>query len=140
MKLATESERARWIAFVQAQSLPLDVECKAWKKSRTNEQNALLFGVLYPPIAEAMGYPVDGDNGIHAFMCGTHFGWVDVKVPKTPRNPEGIASEPRRSTTREGWNRGKRSVLTTTEFSKFLDTVDRIAAHAGVFIPMERAA
>jgi len=140
MKLATESERAQWIAFVQAQPLPLDVECKAWKKSRTNEQNALLFGVLYPPIAEAMGYPVDGDNGIHAFMCGTHFGWVDVKVPKTPRNPEGIASEPRRSTTREGWNRGKRSVLTTTEFSKFLDTVDRIAAHAGVFIPMDHAA
>ena len=140
MKLATESELARWLAFVQAQPLPLEVDCKPWRKSRTNEQNALLFGVLYPPIAEAMGYPVDGDNGIHAFMCGTHFGWVDVKVPKTPRNPEGIASEPRRSTTREGWNRGKRSVLTTKEFSAFLETVDRIAAQAGVFIPMERAA
>lgn len=140
MKLATESERARFVAFVQAQPLPLDAECKKWRKTRTNEQNHLLFGVLYPPIAEAMGYPVGGDNGIHAFMCGTHFGWVDVKVPKTPRNPEGIASEPRRSTTREGWNRGKRSVLTTEEFSAFLETVDRIAAHAGVFIPMERAA
>ena len=56
------------------------------------------------------------------------------------RNPEGIASEPRRSTTRDGWMRGKRAVLTTTEFSKFLDTVERIAAHAGVFIPAREAA
>ena len=140
MKLSTEHDRARYLAFVQAQALPLEVECKPWKRTRTNDQNALLFGVLYPPIAEAMGYPVDGDNGIHAFMCGTHFGWVDVSVPKTPRNPDGIASEPRRSTTRAGWNKGPRSVLTAAEFSKFLDTVDRIAAQAGIYIPMETTA
>lgn len=140
MKIATESERARWLAFVQAQALSLEVECKAWRRNRTLEQNNLLFGVLYPPIADAMGYPVDGDNGIHAFMCGTHFGWVDVKVPKTPRNPEGVASEPRRSTTRAGWNRGKRDVLKAPEFSKFLDTVERIAAQASVFIPRQEAA
>lgn len=137
MKLATESDRARYVAFVQSMPLPLDVECKKWRKTRTNEQNNLLFGIIYPPIAEAMGYPVDGDNGIHAFMCGTHFGWVDIKVPKTPNNPDGIASEPRRSTTREGWNRGKRSVLNTVDFGKFLDTVERIAAQAGVFIPRQ---
>lgn len=138
MKLSTEAERGRWLAFVQAQSLPLEVECKPWKRARTNEQNALLFGVIYPPIAEAMGYPVDGDNGIHAFMCGTHFGWVDKAVPKSPRNPEGIASFPFRTTTRD--ENGKRNVLSTVEFSKFLDTVDRIAAKAGIFVPLERAA
>ena len=140
MKIATEAERTRYAAFFQAQPLPLSVECGPYKASRSNEQNNLLFGVVYPPIAEAMGYDVDGDNGIHAFMCGTHFGWVDVKVPKTPRNPEGIASEPRRSTTRAGWNQGKRDVLSKEDFSKFIDTVDRIAASAGVFIPLERAA
>lgn len=140
MKLGTAQERTRFIAFIEAQPLPLEVECKPWKVPRTPEQNALLFGVIYPPIAEAMGYPVDGDNGIHAFMCGTHFGWVDVKVPKTPRNPDGIASEPRRSTTRAGWNRGPRSVLKKHEFTLFLQTVERIAAQAGVFIPLEGAA
>lgn len=138
--IRTEAERARWIAFVQAQPLPLDADCKPWKATRSNEQNALLFGVLYPPIAEAMGYPVDGDNGIHAFMCGAFFGWEDRSVPKTPRNPEGVASFPIRSTTRTGWNCGKRNVIDKETFGKFLDQVDRIAAQAGVFIPMERAA
>lgn len=138
MKIATPAELQRWIAFVQAQPLPLEVECKPWKKTRSNAQNALLFGVIYPPIAEAMGYEVDGDNGIHAFMCGTHFGWVDRKVPKTPNNPQGVASFPRRTTTRN--EDGKRDVLKTGEFSKFLDTVDRIAAKAGIFVPLDRVA
>ena len=138
MKLSTESDRARYAAFVQAQQLPLEVDCKPWKKSRSNEQNSLLFGVVYPPIADAMGYEVDGDNGIHAFMCGTHFGWVDRKVPKTPANLQGVASFPRRTTTRD--ENGKRDVLKTGEFSKFLETVDRIAAHAGIFVPLDRVA
>ena len=140
MKLATQAERDRWLAFVAAQPLPLEVECKRWKKARTDPQNSMLFGVIYPPIAAAMGYEVDGDNGIHAFFCGTHFGWVDVTVPKTPRNPEGIASEPRRSTTRTGWNKGKRDVIKADEFGKFMEMVERIAAKAGVFVPMAAAA
>lgn len=136
--LRNDTDRARWIAFLQQQPLPLNVDCNPWKPSRSNEQNALLFGVIYPPIAQAMGYPVDGDNGIHAFMCGTHFGWVDRPVPKTPRNPEGVASFPFRSTTRN--EHGKRNVLSKAEFSEFIATVERIAAQAGVYIPMERAA
>jgi hypothetical protein len=138
--LKTEAQRTRWIVFMQAQPLPLTADCAKWKPTRSNAQNDLLFGVLYPPIADAMGYPVHGDNGIHAFMCGTFFGWTDVKVPKTPRNPEGIASEPIRSTTRTGWHSGKRNVIDKATFARFLETVDRIAAQAGVFIPLERTA
>jgi hypothetical protein len=134
----TDLERAYLFALGLLKNGPVEWECKQWRKSRSNEQNSLLFGVVYPPIAEAMGYEVDGDNGIHAFFCGTHFGWVDRKVPKTPANPEGIASFPRRTTTRD--ESGKRNVLSTVEFSKFLDTVDRVAAKAGIFVPLDRAA
>ena len=142
MKLDTRQklDRAYQFAVGLLAQGPVDWACERWKPTRSNEQNNLLFGVVYPPIAEAMGYEVDGDNGIHAFFCGTFFGWVDVQVPKTPRNPEGIASEPRRSTTRAGWNKGKRDVIDKETFGKFLDTVERIAAKAGVFVPMERAA
>jgi hypothetical protein len=135
MKLTTEQDRSRWIAFVQAQALPVDVDCKPWKPTRSNEQNALLFGVVYPPIAEAMGYEVEA---IHEYMLGRHFGWVDAKVPKTPRNPEGLESRPFRTTTRD--ENGRRNVLKKDEFSKFLETVERIAAQAGVFVPLEKAA
>ena len=131
VKLATEAERDRWLAFVQSQPLPLEVSSKPWKKTRSNEQNALLFGVVYPPIAEAMGYTVED---IHEYMLGRHFGWVDAKVPKTPRNPEGFESRPFRTTTRD--ENGKRNVLSTVEFSKFLDTVERVAAQAGVFVAL----
>lgn len=130
--LRTAAERSRWFQFVEGLGLPADVEAKKHKPTRSSKQNRYLFGGVYPPIAEAMGYEVDGDNGIHAFMCGTHFGWVDKKCPKTPRNPEGIESVPFRTTTRN--EHGKRSVLPKDEFTKFVRTVERIAAKAGVYI------
>lgn len=133
MKLSTATDLSRWFEFVKGLGLPLEVSAKAWKATRSNEQNALLFGAMYPPIAEAMGYEVDGENGIHAFMCGTHFGWVDKPCPRTPHNPNGVYSVPFRTTTRD--ENGKRDVLTKDKFAKFLQTVERIAAKAGVFIP-----
>lgn len=135
VKIASEQQRGRMVEFILTQPLPLEIEVKQWKPTRSNEQNALLFGVVYPPIAEAMGYEVEA---IHEYMLGRHFGWVDVRVPKTPRNPEGIESRPFRTTTRD--EHGKRNVLSAADFSRFLDTVERIAAQAGVFVPLERAA
>ena len=133
--LRTEGERNRWLAFAAVQPLPADADWRPHKPKRSSEQNRLLFGVVYPPIAEAMGYEV---ADIHEYMLGIHFGWVDVKVPKTPRNPEGIESRPFRTTTTD--ETGKRNVLRKDEFSRFLETVERIAAKAGVFIPLEAAA
>lgn len=137
MKITTAHEFDRAVDFARGLLAkgPVEWSCAQYKATRSIEQNALLFGVVYPPIAEAMGYEVEA---IHEFMCGTHFGWVDAKVPKTPRNPEGIESRPFRTTTRD--ENGKRNVLKKDEFSRFIETVERIAAKAGVFIPMEAAA
>ena len=66
-------------------------------------------------------------------MCGTHFGWVDKPCPKTPRNPDGVTSSPRRTTTRD--ENGKRDVLKAGPFSDFVAMVQRVGAQAGVFIP-----
>ena len=134
MKLATETERSRWIAFVQAQPLPLSVECKPWRKSRSNDQNSLLWA-MYAPIAEHMGF--DRDD-LHEWFCGKFFGWKDVRVPRSPRNPDGFVSVPVRTTTRNA--DGKRDVIDAKTFGLFVDMVDRIAAQAGIYIPMDRAA
>lgn len=133
--IRTNAEWDRWAAFAKAQGFPLDVSAKPYKPTRSSEQNAYLFGVCYPPIANAKGYAVDD---IHEWMCGTHFGWVDEACPKTPTNPQGIRSRPFRTTTRD--HEGKRSVLNKAEFSSFVDTVQRIAAQAGIFIPDAQAA
>ncbi len=128
--IKTEADRARWIAYIGQQELPIEVSCKPWKPTRSNEQNAYLFGGCYPPIAEAMGYSVDD---IHEYMLGRAYGWTDKRCPKTPNNPNGLESVPVRTTTRDA--DGKRSVLTKAEFSDFVATVQRVAAEAGVFIP-----
>lgn len=126
----SDSEFARWSVATRAKGWPQELSAKPWKPTRTNEQNAYLFGVCYPPIAEAMGYTVED---IHEYMLGRHFGWVDKPCPKTPRNPEGQQSVPYRTTTRD--HEGKRAVLTKQEFAAFVETVQQVAAHAGVFIP-----
>lgn len=131
--LRTPGERLRLVQWINAQELPLEVSAEPWKATRTNRQNRYLFGVAYPLLAEATGYEVEGDNGIHAFMCGTHWGWVDIRVPKTPQNPQGVASKPFRTTTRD--ENGEYAPVSTEEFSKFVDTVKRIGAAANVFIP-----
>lgn len=134
VKLASDAQRVRWLEFVLAQQLPLKVECEPWRASRSNDQNAMLWA-MYAPLADHMGY--DRDD-VHEWMCGRMWGWKDIKVPKTPRNPDGLASVPVRTTTRN--EDGKRDVIDKAEFSRFVEMVERIAAQAGVFIPMESAA
>ncbi len=121
----TKTEFTRWTEYAESLGFPLEVTVKKWVKTRSNEQNRYLFGVCYPPIAEAKGYDV---NAVHEWMCGQHFGWEDRKCPKTPHNPDGLESVPIRTTT-------KPDKLSVAAFSTFVEMVQRIAAQAGVFIP-----
>lgn len=130
MKVASLREFDRWADVARRQPFPQNVTSQAWKPSRSNEANAYLFGVAYPPLVDRTGYTPDE---IHEHCLGVHFGWIDKKVPKTPRNPSGIESVPARTTTKD--ENGKRDVLKSGPFSRFVETVQRIAADAGVFIP-----
>lgn len=127
----------RIAAFIESAlpGKPLRVTVEVAKRKRSDPQNAYLFGVCYPLLTKAMGYDADD---IHEYMCGRHFGWVDKPCPKTPRNPEGLESRPFRTTTRD--ENGQRNVLGTVEFSDFVETVSRVAAHAGVYIPQPNEA
>lgn len=135
--IQTERELDRWCAFLRGQALPLEVACDPVRAKRTSAHNAYLFGVAYPPIVEATGFEVGGDGrsgGLHEYCCGEFFGWVDRPVPKTPRNPAGIESVPFRTTTRD--EHGKRDVVDSATFGRFVETVYMVAAQAGVFIGM----
>lgn len=134
-RLNTDHDRERWVSFLRRQALPLDVSADPARDARTSAQNRYLFGVAYPPIAEATGWEIGGDGrsgGIHEYCCGEFFGWVDRPVPPSPRNPTGIESVPFRTTTRD--ENGRRNVVDRETFSRFIETVYQLAAEAGVFI------
>jgi hypothetical protein len=109
---------------------PLRVTVEQHRKRRSDEQNGYLFGVAYKALCEATGYDVED---VHEFMLGEHFGWVDKRVPKSAKFPQGIERVPRRTTTRN--ESGKRQVLSTVEFAEYVDHVQRFGAEHGVFIP-----
>lgn len=107
------------------------VDISESKRIRSDSQNAYLWAVPIKMISEVTGYEADE---VHEYLCGQHWGWKDKRVPKTPRNPKGIESVPNRSTTRD--EQGKRSVLTTTQFSDYVDFIQRFAAQKlGLVIP-----
>lgn len=129
--------RSRALQLAQAVLQSLD-EQTAWKvtvepakASRSLAQNSYLWGVANKMISEATGYEPEE---VHEYLCGQHFGWKDKRVPKTPRNHDGVESVPRRTTTRN--EQGKRNVLTTTQFADYVDFVQRFAAKKlSLFIP-----
>jgi hypothetical protein len=101
------------------------------RATRSHAQNNYLWAVANKMISDATGYEPEE---VHEYLCGQHFGWKDKRVPKTPRNPDGVESVPRRTTTRN--EQGKRNVLTTTEFAAYVDFVQRFAAKKlSLFIP-----
>lgn len=123
---------SRIVAFLSALS-----PSKAWRIEISEERNTrsiqqcrYLNGVAYKLLSDHTGYERDD---ISEFMCGTYWGWKQVKVPKKPGNPEGVEDRPMRTTTTD--ESGKRSVLTTTEFKDYVAFVQRFAASKGVFIP-----
>jgi hypothetical protein len=111
---------------------------EAWKitaepvrNMRSHSQNAYLWAVPYRLISEATGYE---SEEVHEYMLGRFFGWKDKRVPKTPRNPEGVESVPVRTTTTD--EHGKRSVLSVDVFSDYVAFIQRFGAQKlGLLIP-----
>lgn len=101
------------------------------KSKRSNDANAYYWGVVVELMSESTGYEPEE---IHEYLCGARWGWKDKRVPKTPRNPQGVESVPVRTTTTD--EHGKRAVLTIMEFMEFTEFARRFAAKKlGLFIP-----
>lgn len=129
-------ERSRAIGRVveSLEELPHDktwrVEVEQQKSKRSDDQNAYYWGVVVETISQTAGYEA---AEVHEFLCGTRWGWKDKRVPKTPRNPEGVESVPMRTTTTKD---GKRAVLSVMEFADFIEFARRFAADKlSLYIP-----
>ncbi len=120
------------VACIRA--LPKDREWRVvvtrYKKPRSNPANAYYWGCVVAAMQEATGYATDD---IHELMCGHAFGWVERRVPKSPRFPSGIECKPLRTTTRDA--DGNADVLEGQAFAEFVDKAIAFAVSKGIFVP-----
>jgi len=100
---------------------PLSVTVELWKKPRTNQQNAYLWGVVYPTIIEGGGEVLRGFNrdDVHEWMLGECFGWETL---------EGFGRKRLRPLRRS-------SALNKEEFTEYLTFIDTKCAEFGIVIP-----
>ena len=100
---------------------PIAVTVEEWKKPRTNQQNAFLWGVAYPAILEGGGEALKGwsRDDIHEYMTGEFGGW-EVR--------EGFGRKRMRPVLRS-------SRMTKEQFSEYLDWLGAKCADMGIVIP-----
>ena len=100
---------------------PFAVTVEVWKKPRTNQQNAYLWGVVYPAVIEGGGEALGGftRDDVHEWLLGECFGWEVL---------EGFGRKRMRPLKRS-------SALNKQEFSDYLTFIDAKCAEFGIVIP-----
>ena len=97
------------------------IEITEWRKPRTNQQNAFLWGVCYPCVLEGGGEALAGwtRDDLHEYFLGECFGWETL---------EGFGRKRLRPLKRS-------SALTKQEFSEYLLFLETRCADMGIVIP-----
>ena len=121
--LPRESLIARLISFLK--TLPLGdawkIEIKPYRKQRSLEQNAYLWGVVYQTILDEGGETLAGWDSadLHEYFLGEKFGWEVL---------EGFGRKRMRPVRRS-------SKLSTMEFMEYIDFIQCKMAQQGIVIP-----
>ena len=102
------------------------------ERQRSLEQNAYLWGVVYPTIIDCL--PADQINAYtivpenwHEYFCELHFGTIEIGFPGSGK------TRAKRSTTHD--DRGKRNVLSTTAFMDFVTCIQAECSERGIQVP-----
>jgi hypothetical protein len=96
--------------------------CAPYKRRRSTQQNAYLWGVCYATILREGGEALRGwsSDDLHEYFLGEHFGWETL---------EGFGRKRLRPLKRS-------SKLSTAEFAAFVDFIQRKAAELGIYVPV----
>lgn len=97
------------------------VELSEIRRTRSQQQNAYLWGVCYPSIIRGGGEAMRGwtSDDLHEYFLGEHFGWETL---------EGFGRKRLRPLRRS-------SKLSVVEFMEYVDFVQQKAAEFGIYIP-----
>jgi hypothetical protein len=119
LQRAADRNLSRLVAFLSG--LSKDVAWKLtvteWKRTRSNEQNAYLWGVVYKSILQHLpGWDADD---LHEYFLGECFGWETL---------EGFGRKRLKPVRRS-------SRLSTLEFSDYVGFIQRTMAAKGIYVP-----
>jgi hypothetical protein len=109
----------RAVALISALSreAPLKIVISEHKRTRSYEQNAYLWGVVYPSILQHLpGWDADD---LHEYCLGEWSGWETL---------EGLGRKRLRPVRRS-------SKLNTVEFMDFIAHIQRSMAEKGIYVP-----
>jgi hypothetical protein len=95
------------------------IEVTEYKDTRSLEQNAYLWGVVYPTILEHSDLAGWDADDLHTYFLGEHFGWQTITAfGRTRVKPVKRSSR-----------------LSISQFGEYVDFVIRKAAELGIVIP-----
>ena len=97
------------------------VTVEEWRKPRSNQQNAYLWGVVYPAVLEGGGEPLRGwtRDDLHEYFLGECFGWETL---------EGFGRKRLRPLRRS-------STLNKQDFTDYLMFIESRCMDMGIDIP-----
>ena len=109
------------VLLIRDESIAWQVTVEPFKKPRTNQQNAYLWGVVYPTILEAGGEALRGwqADDLHEYFLGEIYGWETL---------EGMGRKRMKPLKRS-------SRMSRSDFMNFLEEISQRCANLGIVIP-----
>ena len=115
-----EGDKKKVLALLKETDMPYKVTVKKGG-TRSLEQNAYLWGVVYDVILNESGLINDGwaPDDLHEYFLGEYHGWEELK---------GLGRRKVRPVERS-------STKSTIEFMEYIEFIQRWAAERGIYIP-----
>lgn len=109
------------VLLIRDETIAWQVTVEPFKKPRTNQQNAYLWGVVYPTILEAGGETLRGwqADDLHEYFLGEIYGWETL---------EGMGRKRMKPVKRS-------SRMSRSDFMIFLEEISQRCANLGIVIP-----
>lgn len=109
---------------------PIRLKFEVARPDRTPPQNRYWWAVPMELLHQATGYEKEE---LHEWFCGSRWGWIDRRCPKTPANPRGIESKPIRTTTTN--ENGEPDICSMEDFTAMWAHAQRLGAKHDTIIP-----
>ena len=109
------------VLLIRDETIAWQVTVEPFNKPRTNQQNAYLWGVVYPTILEAGGETLRGwqADDLHEYFLGEIYGWETL---------EGMGRKRMKPVKRS-------SRMSRSDFMNFLEEISQRCANLGIVIP-----